>query len=94
MKDTHHMSQPGIWQLTQQTQHPPSHRLQVCDRHDPTYFPKFKKWCDEYFLIKHRGEMRGLGGIFYDDFNRCGAGWVVGRVSMLYVYLTASHVFC
>ncbi|KXZ47656.1 hypothetical protein GPECTOR_34g815 [Gonium pectorale] len=57
---------------------------QVCDRHDPAYYPKFKKWCDEYFrtralraghavrirkMIKHRGETRGLGGIFFDDLN-------------------------
>jgi len=41
----------------------------VCDRHDPEYYPKFKKWCDEYFMIKHRGETRGLGGIFFDDQN-------------------------
>lgn len=40
-----------------------------CDRHDAEYYPKFKKWCDEYFLIKHRGERRGLGGIFFDDLN-------------------------
>lgn len=40
-----------------------------CDRHDKDYFPKFKKWCDDYFLIKHRGERRGLGGIFFDDLN-------------------------
>jgi coproporphyrinogen III oxidase len=42
---------------------------EVCDRHDPEFHPKFKKWCDEYFLIKHRNEMRGLGGIFFDDLN-------------------------
>lgn len=41
----------------------------VCDRHDPEYFPKFKKWCDEYFTITHRKETRGLGGIFFDDLN-------------------------
>jgi coproporphyrinogen III oxidase len=41
----------------------------VCDRHDPEYYPKFKKWADDYFLIAHRGERRGLGGIFFDDLN-------------------------
>eukprot|EP00904_Undaria_pinnatifida_P005687 jgi/Undpi1/2248/HiC_scaffold_12.g05634.m1 len=41
----------------------------VCDKHDPEYYTKFKKWADEYFMIKHRGETRGLGGIFFDDQN-------------------------
>lgn len=39
----------------------------VCDAHDPGYHPKFKKWCDEYFFLKHRNEARGVGGIFYDN---------------------------
>jgi coproporphyrinogen III oxidase len=42
---------------------------EVCDKHDPEYYPKFKKWADEYFYIKHRGEARGVGGIFYDYIN-------------------------
>ncbi len=38
----------------------------ACDRHDTEFYPRFKKWCDEYFMLKHRGEMRGVGGVFFD----------------------------
>ncbi|HUH73604.1 MAG TPA: oxygen-dependent coproporphyrinogen oxidase [Chitinophagales bacterium] len=38
----------------------------ACDRHDMTYYAKFKKWCDEYFTIVHRHQMRGVGGVFFD----------------------------
>jgi coproporphyrinogen III oxidase len=39
---------------------------EVCDRHDPEYYPRFKQWADDYFYIKHRDETRGIGGIFFD----------------------------
>ena len=38
----------------------------ACDAHDPDYYPRFKKWADDYFFIPHRGVHRGVGGIFYD----------------------------
>jgi len=41
----------------------------VCDNHDESFYPKFKDWADRYFVISHRNETRGLGGIFFDDLN-------------------------
>ncbi|XP_036435487.1 oxygen-dependent coproporphyrinogen-III oxidase, mitochondrial isoform X1 [Colossoma macropomum] len=42
---------------------------EACDKHHPKYYPDFKNWCDRYFYVRHRGETRGIGGIFFDDLD-------------------------
>lgn len=72
---------------------------EACAGHDPGYYPRFKAWADEYFLIRHWGEPRGVGGIFYDDL--CTGDWEadfaftqdVGRAFLeAYVPLVTRHM--
>ncbi|MCH8537724.1 MAG: oxygen-dependent coproporphyrinogen oxidase [Alkalimonas sp.] len=44
----------------------------ACDPFGEQYYPDYKKWCDEYFYLKHRAETRGVGGLFFDDLNEPG----------------------
>lgn len=74
----------------------------VCDKHDPLYYPRFKRWCDVYFRIHHRGESRGIGGIFFDGLSpekaashfstRDFAADALGAIAPVYVQLLRRRV--
>ena len=44
----------------------------ACDPFGEAVYPRFKQWCDDYFFLKHRNEPRGVGGLFFDDYNEPG----------------------
>ena len=64
----------------------------ACDAHDAGHYARFKRWCDDYFLVPHRHERRGVGGIFFDDLEVCStdSGALVRLCSKL-VMPTRSH---
>jgi coproporphyrinogen III oxidase len=43
---------------------------EACQPFGDDVYPRYKRWCDEYFFVKHRGETRGVGGLFFDDLNQ------------------------
>ncbi len=45
---------------------------ETCEPFGDDVYPRYKKWCDEYFYLKHRQETRGVGGLFFDDLNEWG----------------------
>lgn len=86
-------SQPGSWWFGGGADLTPAylfeedavhfHRVhkEVCDKHNPDYYPRFKKSCDEYFFIPHREESRGIGGIFFDHLKE-------GDIKQLFAFVT------
>jgi coproporphyrinogen III oxidase len=53
----------------------------TCDRHQPDFYPRFKTWCDYYFVNPHRGdERRGIGGIFFDHLRSGDSGLALDRL--------------
>lgn len=74
-------SQPGSWWFGGGADLTPSYLFEedaahfhstlkaACDAHDASLYPRYKRWCDEYFYIPHRKESRGVGGIFFDNLN-------------------------
>jgi coproporphyrinogen III oxidase len=53
----------------------------ICDRHHPSFYPRYKSWCDHYFINTHRGdERRGIGGIFFDNLRDGDSGLELDRL--------------
>ena len=62
----------------------------ACNKHDKNFYKKYKKWCDEYFYLKHRHEPRGIGGIFFDYKKK---NWEKDFEFVRDIGLTFKHIF-
>ena len=65
---------------------------EACDASDQSLYPKYKKWCDDYFNVAHRGERRGIGGIFFDDFDSPSKDACYDFVSRCAHYVIPSYI--
>jgi len=64
----------------------------ACDPFGTDYYLRFKKWCDEYFFLKHRNETRGIGGLFFDDLNEKGFEHCFGFLKSVGDHYLAAYV--
>lgn len=64
--------------------------LEICNQFDDSFYPKFKKWADDYFFLPHRNETRGIGGIFFDHLNEKNS---ISKKSMLEFCLKLGREF-
>lgn len=67
--------------VEQDCEHFHSTLKRTLDRFNPVFYPWFKRWCDTYFFIGHRNETRGVGGVFFDDFDGNLEEWFSGEIS-------------
>lgn len=64
----------------------------ACEDFGAEFYPRFKKECDDYFFLKHRDEPRGIGGLFFDDFNELGFEKTFALVRSMAASYTAAYV--
>jgi coproporphyrinogen III oxidase len=64
----------------------------ACDPFGQELYPRFKQECDDYFFLKHRGEPRGIGGLFFDDFNQLGFEQSLAMVKSIAQSYTKAYV--
>jgi len=64
----------------------------ACQPFGADIYPRFKKWCDEYFYLPHRGETRGIGGLFFDDWNAGGFAASLALVHSIGIHFLPAYL--